>query len=225
MAGGRRRPGHGPGVGGVPVSGLVPFRSGTRGFFTGAASWRTSWYAVFPGGWTSGDLLVAGESGTGKSSLLHAGLMPRLTAGALGPGSERWPRRVIRPTASPLRELAAQLADVAGADPVSVYRSLSAAPDEAPMLVELAVRTAAGRGPGTRSRRVRSDAGARRRRAWSWWLTSSRSCSPRVRTLTTTRCDGERSSRRCTRRPRARPGESGARHWWSRWCARISWGA
>ena len=71
--------------------------------------------------------------------------MPWLAAGALGPGSERWPRRVIRPTGSPLRELAIVLAEVAGADPVSVYRSLSAAPGEAPMLAELAVRTAAGR--------------------------------------------------------------------------------
>ena len=40
-----------------------------------------------------------------------------------------------------------QLADMAGADPVSVYRSLSAAPDEASMLVEQAVRIATGRGP------------------------------------------------------------------------------
>ena len=93
-----------------------------------------------------GILLVAGESGAGKSSLLRAGLMPRLAAGALGPGSERWPRRVIRPTGSPLRALALQLADVAGADPVSVYRSLSATPGEASMLVEHAVRSAAGRG-------------------------------------------------------------------------------
>ena len=93
-----------------------------------------------------GILLVAGESGAGKSSLLRAGLMPRLAAGALGPGSERWPRRVIRPTGSPLRGLAMQLADFAGADPVSVYRSLSATPGEASMLVEHAVRSAAGRG-------------------------------------------------------------------------------
>jgi transcriptional regulator with XRE-family HTH domain len=76
-------------------------------------------------------LLVAGESGVGKSSLLRAGLMPQLAAGALGPGSDTWPRRVIRPTGSPLRGLAMQLADLAGADPVSVYRSLSAAPGEA----------------------------------------------------------------------------------------------
>ena len=102
-----------------------------------------------PGG--AGMLLVAGESGSGKSSLLRAGLLPRLAAGALGPGSQRWPRRVIRPTASPLRELAMVLAEMAGADPVSVYRSLSAAPDEAPMLAEQAARTATGRGadPGS----------------------------------------------------------------------------
>src|SRR5215469_6295229 len=99
----------------------------------------------------TGILLVAGESGSGKSSLLRAGLLPRLAAGALRPGSERWPRRVIRPTASPLRELAMHLAEMAGADPVSVYWSLSAAPQEAPMLAEQAARIATGRGadPGS----------------------------------------------------------------------------
>src|SRR5271157_3007 len=61
-------------------------------------------------------------------------------------GSERWPRRVIRPTGSPLRGLAMQLADFAGADPVSVYQSLSATPGEASMLVEHAVRSAASHG-------------------------------------------------------------------------------
>ena len=34
-------------------------------------------------------LTIVGDSGTGKSSLLHAGLLPRLRAGAL-PGSEHW---------------------------------------------------------------------------------------------------------------------------------------
>jgi hypothetical protein len=98
-----------------------------------------------------GILLVTGESGSGKSSLLRAGLLPRLAAGALGLGSERWPRRVIRPTPSPLRELAMHLAEMAGTDPVSVYRSLRAAPDESPMLAEQAARTATGRGadPGS----------------------------------------------------------------------------
>ena len=107
----------------------------------------------------AGILLVAGESGSGKSSLLRAGLLPRLAAGALGPGSERWPRRVIRPTASPLRELAMALAGMAGADPVSVYRSLQAAPDEATMLAEQAARTVTGRGADPGSDGPAGDAG------------------------------------------------------------------
>lgn len=90
----------------------------------------------------TGLLLVVGASGAGKSSLIRAGLMPRLAAGALGPGSQYWPRRVIRPTASPLRELAGHLADLAGTDPVSAYLAMRAAPDQTPLLAEKAVRTA-----------------------------------------------------------------------------------
>ena len=129
---------------GCPYLGLVPFQERDARFFYGreelVAQLVQRLVARLEG---TGMLLVAGESGAGKSSLLRAGLMPRLAAGALGPGSQRWPRRVIRPTGSPLRELAIHLAEVAGPDPVSVYRSLSAAPGEAPMLVEQAVRTAA----------------------------------------------------------------------------------
>jgi WD40 repeat protein/transcriptional regulator with XRE-family HTH domain len=149
---GHGAPGIGPVWAGCPYLGLVPFEERDarvfygRGELTDQLAQRLA--AQLDG---SGILLVAGESGTGKSSLLRAGLMPRLAAGVLGPGSERWPRRVIRPTASPLRELAVQLADVSGADAVSVHRSLSAVPDEAPMLVELAVRTATRRSAHTRA--------------------------------------------------------------------------
>ncbi len=135
-----------------PYLGLVPFEERDAQLFYGRdelADRLVRRLAERLG--SAGIVLVAGESGSGKSSLLRAGLLPRLAAGALGPGSERWPRRVIRPTASPLRELAMHLAEMAGADPVSVYRSLSAAPDQAPMLAEQAARTATGRGadPGS----------------------------------------------------------------------------
>src|SRR5262245_20756570 len=139
--------GQGPAWPDGPYLGLVPFEERDARLFYGRdelADQLAERLAERPDG--AGILLVAGESGSGKSSLLRAGLLPRLAAGALGPGSERWPRRVIRPTDSPLRELAMHLAEMAGADPVSVYRSLAEAPDEASMLAEQAARTATGRG-------------------------------------------------------------------------------
>ena len=210
---------------GGPYLGLVPFEERDARLFYGRdelADRLVRRLAERLDG--AGILLVAGESGSGKSSLLRAGLLPRLAAGALGPGSERWPRRVIRPTASPLRELAMHLAEMAGADPVSVYRSLAAAPDEAPMLAEQAARAAAGRGADARAGRGGRCTRPPRRRAWSWWSTSSRSCSPPARAPMSTRRSGRRSSRRCTRRPRSRPGRMGSRRrWWWRRCARITW--
>ena len=135
---------------GCPYLGLMPFQERDAKVFYGRGDLVTDLVQRLTErlGQT-GMLLVAGESGAGKSSLLRAGLMPRLAAGALGPGSQRWPRRVIRPTGRPLRELAKELADVANTDPDSVYRSLAAVPGEAPMLVELAVRTATGRDAST----------------------------------------------------------------------------
>jgi transcriptional regulator with XRE-family HTH domain len=94
----------GPGWPGGPYLGLVPFEERDAQLFFGRdelADQLVRRLAERPDG--AGILLVAGESGSGKSSLLRAGLLPRLAAGVLGPGSERWSRRVIRPTGSPLR--------------------------------------------------------------------------------------------------------------------------
>ncbi|MGH8931953.1 MAG: hypothetical protein ACRDZO_15360 [Egibacteraceae bacterium] len=53
-------------------------------------------------------LAVLGPSGCGKSSLVRAGVIPALRHGAL-PRSQDWTIRVLTPTASPLRALAALL--------------------------------------------------------------------------------------------------------------------
>jgi WD40 repeat protein/DNA-binding SARP family transcriptional activator len=59
-------------------------------------------------------LAVVGASGSGKSSLVHAGLLASLEVGAL-PGSEGWIRLVLRPGPHPMRELARVA--LHGADP------------------------------------------------------------------------------------------------------------
>ena len=58
-------------------------------------------------------LLVVGSSGSGKSSLVRAGLVPALRRGGL-PASETWSLGVLRPGAHPLAALAAKLAERGG---------------------------------------------------------------------------------------------------------------
>ncbi|MGW2219921.1 nSTAND1 domain-containing NTPase [Nonomuraea sp. NPDC001684] len=69
-------------------------------------------------------LFVVGASGSGKSSLLQAGLLPAIARGELGvAGSSGWPSLLFTPTADPLGALAAQLAPLLGEDPAQVLRS------------------------------------------------------------------------------------------------------
>jgi DNA-binding SARP family transcriptional activator len=58
-------------------------------------------------------LAVVGPSGSGKSSVVRAGLLPRVRAGAIE-GSGRWQVEVMYPGADPFRELAAALDHAAG---------------------------------------------------------------------------------------------------------------
>ena len=79
----------GPGLGwpGGPYLGLVPFEERDARLFYGRdelADRLVRRLAERPGG--AGILLVAGESGSGKSSLLRAGLLPRLAGRCAGAG-------------------------------------------------------------------------------------------------------------------------------------------
>jgi len=70
-------------------------------------------------GGPGGPLLVVAPSGTGKSSLLGAGLLNALAEGRLpSPGSAAWPRLMITPGSHPLRTLRSALATLANVQTV-----------------------------------------------------------------------------------------------------------
>ncbi len=107
---------------GVPVSthcpypGLAAFQSNEAERFYGRAQLtaelvtRTGEQLARPG-----LLMVLGPSGSGKSSLLRAGLVPAVAAGALtARGSWSWPRDLMTPGRRPLMELATRIASLAG---------------------------------------------------------------------------------------------------------------
>lgn len=88
---------------------------------------------------------VLGRSGSGKSSVVRAGLLPALASGRAITGSDRWRVRTFTPTAAPLQQLSAQLsvlrpelstpqtlADLADSD--LTLTMLTAAEDDAPVL-------------------------------------------------------------------------------------------
>lgn len=78
-----------------------------------------------------GPVMVVAESGSGKSSLLQAGLVPALRRGVLAvPGAHRWPVVTVRPGGRPVRELLRVLAGVIGEPVAHLEEALDAGPDE-----------------------------------------------------------------------------------------------
>src|SRR5271165_2040987 len=119
------------GVTGSPYRGLTAFEEQDAGFFFGretAAIEVLDRMSRSLGG--TGLLVVSGVSGAGKSSLLRAGVLPRLRADGLPtvPGAAWWPRVVFTPTRAPLDELALRAGVLAGADAAAVRRELEGAP-------------------------------------------------------------------------------------------------
>lgn len=89
-----------------PYKGLMPFEAEDRALFFG----RTAVVADLLGR-VGRDrfVVVVGASGSGKSSVIRAGLLASLRDGGL-PGSEAWPTMVMTPGSHPLMELASGLA-------------------------------------------------------------------------------------------------------------------
>src|SRR5215469_3912149 len=78
----------------------------------------------------AGLVVVSGVSGAGKSSLLRAGVLPRLRQAGLAavPEAASWPCLVFAPGHGPLAELAVQIASLARVDAAAVRRQLAADP-------------------------------------------------------------------------------------------------
>ena len=97
--------------GGCPYPGLASFTAEQAAWFFGrdrlTASLVRRLDACLIGG---GPVMVVAASGAGKSSLLRAGLLPRVAVGALTPaGSRDWPRVVFTPGARPMHAAASAL--------------------------------------------------------------------------------------------------------------------
>ena len=109
-----------------PYRGLLPYTAGEAALFFGRERETASVVSRLAGLLGRPSLFaVAGVSGVGKSSLLGAGLIPALRAGALpGTGAEAWPVLMFPPTAQPLTELALRVAAVAELSPAEVLQSL-----------------------------------------------------------------------------------------------------
>ena len=112
-----------------PFRGLAPFDAAHAEYFFGRERLVAGLVARLVG---STRLAVFGPSGSGKSSVVRAGLLPALADGVL-PGSERWRQTLMRPGEHPLAELGRTLASLAaggdGDDPFAAALA-SLAPDE-----------------------------------------------------------------------------------------------
>ncbi|WP_190024061.1 nSTAND1 domain-containing NTPase [Streptomyces hiroshimensis] len=109
-----------------PYRGLAAFDTSDAGWFFG----RSRATAALVRQLTerldgSGPVAVVAASGTGKTSLLHAGLVPELRRGVLPvSGSSRWPVVTMRPGEHPVEELLVRVADAVAAEPDHLRRAL-----------------------------------------------------------------------------------------------------
>ena len=114
-----------------PYRGLGAFEEQDAPFFFGREEAATQLLERMPRLLEGqGLLVVSGVSGAGKSSLLRAGVLPRIRGAGLAsaPGAASWPCLVFTPGRAPLDELALRVGLLAGADAAAVRRGLDADP-------------------------------------------------------------------------------------------------
>jgi WD40 repeat protein/transcriptional regulator with XRE-family HTH domain len=123
----RRPPGRRPARSIPPYRGLASFQPADAAWFFGREELTLHLVRLATGvGATGLPIAVVGPSGSGKSSLLRAGLYPRLAG---GPAARPRPVLLITPGATPVTTLAAELARLAGSrDPVRLAADLRRAP-------------------------------------------------------------------------------------------------
>ena len=115
-----------------PYKGLRPFTAEDAGDFFGRDALVATLLAALPSGPENGSrfLALVGASGSGKSSAVLAGLLPRLRANAL-PGSAAWIYLTpVTPGARPLDALAHSLARaLPNDDPTAIRAALDQSPE------------------------------------------------------------------------------------------------
>ncbi|HEX8004869.1 MAG TPA: BTAD domain-containing putative transcriptional regulator, partial [Trebonia sp.] len=103
----------------------------------------------------AGLIIVSGVSGAGKSSLLHAGVLPGLRRAGLAaaPEAALWPCLTFTPGRSPVAELAVQVAPLTGVDAAALRQQLIADPAGFALTARQAALSAVG-GANGKQRRV-----------------------------------------------------------------------
>jgi hypothetical protein len=119
-------------TGGCPYRGLLPYDRDHEAVFYGQERLTAELAGKITG---TPIVMVTGASGAGKTSLLHAGLVPALVRGVQVPGSSPWPVVSLSATARPLTALAVGLTSLGGRDPAAIRQTLADAPGEAHMLI------------------------------------------------------------------------------------------
>ena len=146
-----------------PYRGLSAFEERDAGLFFGRDAAASEVLALMSRRLEgSGLLVVSGVSGAGKSSLLRAGVLPRLRGAGLesAPEAASWPCLVFTPGSEPLKELAARVAPMAGVDAPALGRALAADPSGFALTARAAVL--AGLGVAAHATGMAAGAGQRR---------------------------------------------------------------